>query len=646
MARPATWAAAASVVLLSAGELLLADRKFGLFTGGFGMSRAVDTTGEIVLFALGYCAAQAFAALVAWALATRCNSKRPALASLFHFVALAGGLFVLTLAVQYQLHSYFSDAVSFTLMKQLGGGSIADALLFSKNEIGFGLAVLAVALLTYWLAWRWLRRRLGGGAPGARPGWRLLGGAGLALLAALALIPPTGSDAAYGLDRTLVWSTADNLLDLATDFDGDGYGMFGIGRDRQPFDPARHPLALDRPGDGIDEDGYGGDLKLVPIPSQLPQTTVPRGAPNLVMVVFESTRADVIGKRIDGRPVAPNLEALARAGSLTIPSYSHVGFTTESLKSVFSGALAPADGSPSLFRDLKASGYRIGVFSGQPEDFGGISQTVGMRANADVFVDGETLRDQRAFGFAAQGSLLVDESHLLSAFDRSFGQRDDWKQPVFLYFNFQSPHFPYDHPGMPHLIEKNPIPRSEITAANKERVRRTYWNAVAAADAHLGALIARLKALGVWDNTLLVASGDHGEELFDKGFLGHGHRIGPVQFRTFFVANRPGVAPPAPIALADYRGIVLAALAGKTAPRPAAPPFMQIGPLTAPTAIGLAAADGSMTSLRLDTGEACLIEQDVCRAYQALRGADRARVDALVARWGSERWAARGHAGG
>jgi arylsulfatase A-like enzyme len=355
-------------------------------------------------------------------------------------------------------------------------------------------------------------------------------------------------------------------------------------------------------------------------------------------VVFESTRGDVLGKRIGGKLVAPNIDALAAAGSVARPAYSHVGFTTESLKSLFSGQLVPHEGDPSLFRDLKASGYRIGVFSGQPEDFGGISTVVGTRATADVYVDAETLRDRRAFSFAAEGSLLVDESHLLAAFDRTFG-REDWKaRPHFAYFNFQSPHFPYDHPGVARRITDHPLARGDIAAANADRVRETYWNAVANADYWLGQLIARLKARGVWDDTILIVSGDHGEELFEGGFLGHGHVIDREQFQTLLVANRPHMLPPAPVSLADYRAILAAAIRGEMPPVVSVAPFMHVGPLEAPTAIGLAGSGGQLTSLRLDTGEACMVEQERCAPYASLAGTDRARADAVVARWGSERW--------
>jgi hypothetical protein len=644
-ARPVPWARAvalipvAVVLAVSLVELELANRKFGLFSGGFGMSRAVDRPGEIALFAAGYAAAQVFAGLLGWALALRVTRGRSGWTPAFVFALTNGALFVAILGAQYQLASYFSDAVGFALLKQLGGGSFVDALLFGLSEIGVAALGLAGLSFAAWAAWRILARALPADLPrprgAGRQVWLAAGGIFLALCLA---VPRSGSDAAYALNRTLAWGALSSTLDLVTDFDRDGYGLFGIQHDAAPFDPARHPLALDVPGNGIDEDGYGGDLGLVPLATPLGPQVFGGKRPNVVVVVLESTRGDVLGQRVNGKPVAPNLDALAAAGSVARPAYSHVGFTTESLKSLFSGQLAPREGDPSLLRDLKASGYRIGVFSGQPEDFGGISETVGERETADVYVDAETLRDKRAFDFAAQGSLLVDESHLLSAFDRTLGKEDWSARPHFAYFNFQSAHFPYDHPGIAHRMTAHPLPRGEIDAANAARVRETYWNAVANSDHWLGELDARLKAKGVWDDTILVVSGDHGEELFEGGFLGHGHVINPQQFQTLLVASRPRMLPSAPIGLADYRAILASAIRGEAPPPVPVSPFMHIGPLDTPTAIGLAEVGGKLTSLRLDTGEVCFLERHACAPYASLARGDKARADAVVARWGSERW--------
>jgi hypothetical protein len=182
-----------------------------------------------------------------------------------------------------------------------------------------------------------------------------------------------------------------------------------------------------------------------------------------------------------------------------------------------------------------------------------------------------------------------------------------------------------------------PLPRGAINIGNMDAVQATYWNAVANSDAWLGQLVARLKKLGVWDNSVLVVTGDHGESLFEDGFLGHGHIINERQYGTFFVANRPGLSQKQPVAISDYRGIILSLLAGKAkAPAPFAP-FMHVGPLDTPTQIGMAAPSG-IVSLRLDTGIACFGSANSCAPYERLTKDRKAAIDALVTRWGSERW--------
>ncbi|MEH6790385.1 sulfatase-like hydrolase/transferase [Parasphingorhabdus sp.] len=634
-------ASLAALTLLLAGlELALADRKYGLFTGGFGQSQAVDTLAERLVFGVGYLCALAMLVMTMWWIIVRiCRSNR-SWPPLFFLVTIVGGGYLLLLALTFKLGQYFSDTMSFALMANLGGGSLADAMLFVSNEIFVGVTALLIGLLGYVLAFRWLSRKYPVDTAGMK--WPARGRSVIALfLASLLLafaVPMVSTDVRNGLNRTLAWGLFAEAANAVTDFDRDGYGWISSMPDRHPFDSARYPLALDIPGNGIDEDGYGGDLELLPVPPQPPLTPLIGTRPNLVLIVIESARHDAIGKRINGQPVAPNLEAIARSGSFIAPVFSHVGFTTASLKSIFGGALQPAAGSPSLFRELKASGYDIAVFSGQPEDFGDISETVGMRENADFFIDGEKLKHLRAFGNGAQGSILVDEKHLLQAFDEKYAGPDQWRRPQFLYFNFQSPHFPYFHEGLPLRLTDQPLPRAEISPGKRDALQRTYWNAVRYSDQQLGELVSRLKRDGVWDNSLVVITGDHGEDLFEDGLLGHGHNINIRQNGTFLVTNRPGVSAEGPIGLNDYRAIMLALLQGRKAHVAAKPVLMTIGGLDHPTQIGMAEAGSRITSLRLDTGEACLVEQKQCANARSLSGTFGDRVDRLIRTWGSARW--------
>ena len=643
------WPSAAAARLVLPGvilvallaELILAERKFAIFGGGFGQSRALDTPLEIAVFAVTLLALQSLVFYLLFRLIRRLH-RRCADTPLFYFnfvfFALLGWLAVLV--AKYQALAYFSDAMSFQIIRNLGGGSLLDALLFSLSETGLILIVLLGAMVLY-LASRWCLKRHWGDAPAlpdrSRLSYRQLAAA-LVAAPLLLFAANTIGDARSALTRFNSVILVSTVLGEATDFDRDGWSFFSYPIDGQIFDPARHPYALDIPGNGIDEDGFGGDLS-VAAPAPAPPAIIAGRKPHVVLIVLESTRADAIGRRIGGRAVTPNLERLARAGSYTGNAYSHVGFTTESLQSLFTGRLAPPRGAPTMIGDFLANGYDVGVFSGQSEDFGNTATVTQMR-DGSIFVDADVLREERAFGFAAQGSLYVDGRILLREFDERLGDPAQWQTPRFLYFNFQSAHFPYNAPGIDRILPGEPIARGDISAANADRVEETYWNAVAYNDRLIGELIDRLHRLGVYDDTLLVITADHGESLFDDGFLGHGHMLNRQQTRIPFIISAPGVRFDGPIGLADMRGIILRAAGAALPPALANDSIFQyLGTIDRPGEIGSGDARGRWTvfdlserSVRFGEGRAI--------PYDDLPAASPARVaaDALIDRWARERW--------
>jgi phosphoglycerol transferase MdoB-like AlkP superfamily enzyme len=630
-------------------ELALGERKYGFLGGGFGQSHALDGAAQIGGFLIATALAQAVLLgllYLAIGRAIRAPARREE--RLLAFLFVGAGVANLALAAKLELLSYFSDAVSFQLLRNLGGGSLVDAALFGLSESALYAVALVGALVLFLAARWWLRRRSRARAvvPDAQPafGWR-----GWSLLVAATVLVVFAADRVRNVrlaaHRMNAYALLSDGLNQLTDVDRDGFGLFGPEIDRQPFDATRYPFALDVPGDGIDQDGLAGDLVAPPPPAPYRAPALPARPRHLILVVLESTRAGLLDARVNVHWVAPNLRALAAEGSHVREAYSHVGFTTESLKSLFTGQLAPEGPRPSLFRDLKAAGYRVAVFSGQPEGFGDIDAVVGERASSDVYVDASTLKDERATAFAAQGSLLVDEGKLLAAFDRRLGDPAGWRRPTFAYFNFQSAHFPYHHDGMVDLVEPRPLPRGQIDLANRDRVARTYWNAVAYADHRLGELIARLKSLGQWNDTLLVVTADHGESLFDDGFLGHGHLINDQQTHIPLVLSQPGVDPRGPVGLSDYRALILNLLAGRPTPRSPGAVFQYIGDLDRPAQIGLVEPGGRWTIFDFDTGDVRFLPGGKPVTYATLPAGSpaRTRADRLIHRWETERW--RHHAG-
>lgn len=638
------WPLALAFAITLALELGLVERKSSIFGGGFGQSKVIDRAGEWLVFLPALLVAHA-ALILGCFLALRALHRRRAGGAVFtlNFLFLTVGILSALLIAKFQALAYFSDAMGFELIRKLGGGSLFTAALYVLDEATLlGIAATGAAL-AYYLCYRLVRRYCPQWRSGPDPlRWRHLL-ALLVLAVPLALAAGSRPDVRYGLARFNAFGAINMALQTLTDFDGDGYSWFSAQRDPHPFDPARHPLALDVPGNGVDEDGYGGDFRFSGASEPQPQLKLPTNPRHLVVIVLESFRGDAIGRVMAGRPVAPNLNALAREGTWVREAYSHVGFTTESEMSIFGGALRPKSGGPSLFRDLKAAGYRIGILSASAENFGGISETVGMQASADFFIDAEVLKAERVHESATLPSLALDGRVILREMDRRFRAASDWRRPTMLYLNFQEGHFPYSHPDMPRFLPGRLAKRSEIKAANREAVQRTYWNSAAYSDWLVGQVIRRLKAQGVYDRTLVMVTGDHGEALFEEGFLGHGHVINRTQTHVPLVLSDPALHVAGPVGLADYRGIVLRALSGDPPPPAKAAVFQYIGTLDRPGVVGIVEAGGVWTTLNLETEELWFSDSGRHVRYRGLKAGspDKARADRLVDEWARQRWLAR-----
>ena len=636
------------ILLTLLPELALADRKYGIFSGGFLQSQTLDRPVEVLAFLAGLLLCHALLFYFLYRLVRRLHRRsRDTTLLHFNFIFFAGLGALVVLIAKYQALSYFSDAMSFQIVRNLGGGSLVDALLYSLSEAGLVILIAAGAALSY-LAARLFLRRYWRDAPALPDRTRLTGRQLAIVLAASPLILFAANrvdDTRAALIRFNSVIAVTSALELASDFDRDGYSFFSHPLDLQPFDGSRHPYALDVPGNGIDEDGYGGDLTLVRSGEIGPPPAIAGRKRHIILIVLESTRGDALGKRIDCRPVAPNLEAIAARGSAASHAYSHVGFTTESLQSLFTGQLAPRDDRQSLVRDFLANGYNVGVFSGQAEDFGGTAERVGLRRGS-IFVDGIVLKEERAFGFAALGSVNIDGKILLREFDRRLGRPEAWQRPNFLYFNFQSAHFPYYGPGMDRILTDDPVPRGDINAGNRERVERTYWNAIAYNDRLIGALMARLRRLGVLDDSLIVITADHGESLFEDGFLGHGHMLNAEQTRIPFILSDPGVALPSPVGLADMREIILrAAGAGLPPATPRSGVFQYLGSLDRPGSIGRVDSNGEWLIFNLYREAVWTSRSGRWVRYDSLAGAEKRAADGLIDEWARQRWLRRLQAG-
>ncbi|MEA3048848.1 MAG: hypothetical protein QOG84_684, partial [Sphingomonadales bacterium] len=146
------------------------------------------------------------------------------------------------------------------------------------------------------------------------------------------------------------------------------------------------------------------------------------------------------------------------------------------------------------------------------------------------------------------------------------------------------------------------------------------------------------------DDSVLLVIGDHGEELFEHGYIGHGQRLDDLQTRIPFVLNRRDIALPRPVGLADIHSLLLRAAGADLGPPRAAGPVLQyIAEIDRPPVIAMVEAGHRRTSLDLDS-ERVSYEDSTGRAvaasYRALAAGSplRAKADRLVRLWERERW--------
>jgi membrane-anchored protein YejM (alkaline phosphatase superfamily) len=115
--------------------------------------------------------------------------------------------------------------------------------------------------------------------------------------------------------------------------------------------------------------------------------------------------------------------------------------------------------------------------------------------------------------------------------------------PFFAFLYYNSSHQPFVYPKD---FEKfRPVASREINYfkdVNRDKVhllRNKYKNSIFYSDHLSGMVIDALRSKGILKNTIVIITGDHGEEFYENGFLGHTSAFTDYQLRTVFVMHHP-----------------------------------------------------------------------------------------------------------
>ncbi len=636
------------VVVIQFFELILLHFKYTIFTGGFLQQFSYQTLFDRLIFIfLSLWFDAIFFGLIAFIwfhLADKSNKN--GMISYYIYIIFTVLFMGCWLGLKFEVLSYFNDTINFQIIKNISGGSLRSALLYASNEITLFVSAVIVVSVLLVLGAKFIARfqyekideineiklvRL-------YPVFFL----GLLLTPIITFFVANNAFLNYGMKKKTSYQIVSHTLDTISDFDSDGFGVFSIPRDKDNFNASLYPGALDIPGNGIDEDGFLGDAFIPGIEVDRFEGISPKKGKHIILIVLESARADLLDKKIKGKYVTPVLRGIVKEGTSIKNAYSHTGYTVTSLNAIFNRNLIGKNDN-NLLGFLRKADYQVSIVSGEDESFGDVATTTGMKEDGVYYFDARTAIDDRVYVSKSSGSLRLSEERVVEQF-KTRVEKIDFTKPQFIYVNFQAAHFPYSHPKMVARITKDLIPRSEINIENKKRVSETYWNAIANADWAVGEVFKTLERYRILDNTTVVILGDHGESLFDNGFLGHGYAINEIQTQIPLIINDPDIVVTEAIGQIDVAEMAVRSALGlkNSWINKDKVVFQLVGSLNRPVLIAHVKFGGKRTLFDFRTEQVFLSELKIWKPYEeAIVDPEyKDRVEYLIRDWESLRWKA------
>ena len=244
--------------------------------------------------------------------------------------------------------------------------------------------------------------------------------------------------------------------------------------------------------------------------------------------------------RLFSPEVMPNAAAFAKKGVLFKNHYSGGNVTRQGVFSMFYGlpgnywhAFLAARRSPVFMDWLKEDGYQFKCITSSKFTYPEFDQTVFISvAQEDLHSD-------------AAGASFERDQRNVKRLIKSLEDGSTSGKPFFSFMFFESCHHPYSFPKeatcYPDYI--NPFNAVNATAANGDAIFKRAANAARHLDICLGKVFESLEKNDLLKNTIVVLVGDHGEEYFEKGRLGHSSAFNNEQTRTPLIIYYPGIKP-------------------------------------------------------------------------------------------------------
>lgn len=304
-----------------------------------------------------------------------------------------------------------------------------------------------------------------------------------------------------------------------------------------------------------------------------PEQTVPpraararAGAPNVLLVMVDTLRADRLGAYGHAAAKTPAIDGLGADGVRAAKAFAQSSWTRPSVATIFTGlypsshgAVHKADILPdrveTLAETLSAAGYHSAGFPNNVNVSPGFNFGQGFAEYRYLAPDLFFWADESAAKLTLYNGLrLVRERFLARRVDvHNYYQPGgvvtdtliEWLDspaakagPFFLFAHYMDPHDPYFvHPynGEGYARVANPNPPKGVA----EKYLALYDGEIAYLDTQLARLFAELKRRGLYDNTLIVLTADHGEEFHEHGGWWHGTTLYDEQIHVPLIVKPP-----------------------------------------------------------------------------------------------------------
>jgi len=268
-------------------------------------------------------------------------------------------------------------------------------------------------------------------------------------------------------------------------------------------------------------------------------------ATSLVLVTFDTLRADHLGAYGHALPTSPHVDALAARGVLFERAYAPMAQTLPSHATLLTG-LEPREhgalhntyvlgrGALTLAEALAARGHATAAVVGSLV----LSRETGIARGFAHFDQPDPRRGP------ARAADRVTDAALAWADGHAGG-------PFLLWVHYWDPHAPYEPP--PHALAA--IPADAVRAlvearaerlggpgpelARAARIRRAYDGEIRFADEELGRLLRGLEERGLLAHAAVAVTSDHGEGLREHGVWGHGVQLFEEAVRVPLIVVAP-----------------------------------------------------------------------------------------------------------